>query len=283
MDSKQKLALSICDFLQDSISDNTIENDSKEGIQAAIKAIQTAFKLDNSKAEKLMPVFKVYLDTKKQAAGNAPTSTVSTDDKAAADELKSEGNKALASKNYQLAIEKYTAAIQLNSSAVYFANRAAAYSQNGQHEKARDDSKKALEIDPDYSKAYSRLGHAEFCLGNYKDSVAAYKKGLQMEPNNNSIKQSLAAAETKLAETSSSTTASRSAPAASGFPGMGGGMPDFSAMMQDPNFMNMAQNMMSNPAIAGMLNNPALQNMMSGMQGAPDLASMMANPQLQQM
>ena len=243
MEAKQQLAASICDFLQDSIKENAIQKDSKEGIEVAIQCIQAAFKVENIKSEKLMPIFKVYLDTKKQSnmANLNLNDKVSAEDKATADGLKSEGNKALAAKNFQLAIEKYTSAINLYASAVYYANRAAAYSQNGQHENARDDSKKALEIDPNYSKAYSRLGHAEFCLGNYKDSVEAYKKGLEMEPNNNSIKQSLAAAEAKVGELAT-TSRSAPAPAAGGFPGMGaGGMPDFSSMMSDPNFMNMGK------------------------------------------
>lgn len=35
---------------------------------------------------------------------------------------------------------------------------AAAYSQQGDHEKAVNDAKKAVEVDPKYSKAYSRMG-----------------------------------------------------------------------------------------------------------------------------
>lgn len=35
---------------------------------------------------------------------------------------------------------------------------AAAYSQQGDHEKAVQDAQKAIEIDPKYSKAYSRMG-----------------------------------------------------------------------------------------------------------------------------
>jgi hypothetical protein len=73
-------------------------------------------------------------------------------------------------------------------------------------------------------------------LGNYQEAVDAYKIGLEKEPNNSSIKQSLAAAEAKLNE-SSNVSRSASTPA---FPGSGaGGMPDFASMMSDPNFMNM--------------------------------------------
>lgn len=35
---------------------------------------------------------------------------------------------------------------------------AAAYSQQGDHEKAVKDAEKAIEVDPKYSKAYSRMG-----------------------------------------------------------------------------------------------------------------------------
>lgn len=44
----------------------------------------------------------------------------------------------------------------LLNSCMYFS--AAAYSQQGDHEKAVNDAKKAIEVDPKYSKAYSRMG-----------------------------------------------------------------------------------------------------------------------------
>lgn len=41
---------------------------------------------------------------------------------------------------------------------VRFFHSAAAYSQQGDYEKAVEDATKALEVDPKYSKGYSRLG-----------------------------------------------------------------------------------------------------------------------------
>ncbi|KAI8887703.1 TPR-like protein, partial [Backusella circina FSU 941] len=79
--------------------------------------------------------------------------------KAAAEQKKSNGNRMVAERNYPEAIKLYTEAIELDGkNAVYYANRAAAYTQQGAHDKAVDDAKKALEIDPKYSKAYSRMG-----------------------------------------------------------------------------------------------------------------------------
>ena len=147
----------------------------------------------------------------------------------------------MAEKKYSEAIEQYTKAIQIDGkNPVYFANRAAAYSQNGQHEKAVDDAKRAVEVDGKYSKGYSRLGHAHFCLTNYKEAVEAYEKGLELDPENSTMKSSLATARMKLSEVgtraspSASTAPPRSAPGAGGPGGM-----DFASMLSNPNFMSM--------------------------------------------
>ena len=42
---------------------------------------------------------------------------------------------------------------------VYFSNRAAAHSSKGDHASAVADSEKAIEVDPAFVKAYSRLGY----------------------------------------------------------------------------------------------------------------------------
>jgi len=50
-------------------------------------------------------------------------------------------------------------AIELDGrNAVYYCNRAAAHSKLNQHQAAIDDCKKAIAIDPLYSKAYGRMG-----------------------------------------------------------------------------------------------------------------------------
>lgn len=97
----------------------------------------------------------------------------------------------MAGKDYATAIALYTSAIQADpTNAVYYANRAAAYSQNNQHALAIEgiiykrtisvytlDSQQAITMDPTYSKAYSRMAHAHFCMNDYAEAVAAYEKG----------------------------------------------------------------------------------------------------------
>ena len=65
----------------------------------------------------------------------------------------------MAQKKYAEAIANYGEAIEKNpSNPVYFSNRAAAHSQAGDHQKAIDDAEQAKTLDPNFTKAYSRLG-----------------------------------------------------------------------------------------------------------------------------
>lgn len=211
-----------------------------------------------------------------------------------AEALKNDGNSKLASRQFNEAIALYSEAISLNPrNAIYYSNRAAAYSHIGEHQKAISDCNAAIKLDPKYSKAYSRLGLAYFSLGKYREAVEfGYRKALELEPNNATARESLAAAEAKIAESdAASQTAAPAAmpemPGMPGMPGMGaggnplaglnpdfirqamgafggagagaggapGGMPDLgglAGLMSNPQFASMAQNLMSNPAFMNM-------------------------------
>jgi tetratricopeptide (TPR) repeat protein len=66
----------------------------------------------------------------------------------------------MSAKKHDLAIESYDKAIALDPlNSVYFSNRAAAYSSKGDHASAVLDAEKAIEVDPSFVKAYSRLGY----------------------------------------------------------------------------------------------------------------------------
>lgn len=116
------------------------------------------------------------------SAASAPK-PASEADKAAAEEAKVEGNRLMSKKAYPEAIAKYSEAVKADpANPVYYSNRAAAYSQKGDHESAIADALKASEVDPTFAKAYSRLGHAYFSSGKYQEAVDAYEKGLELEP-----------------------------------------------------------------------------------------------------
>ncbi|GMH31241.1 hypothetical protein Nepgr_033084 [Nepenthes gracilis] len=116
--------------------------------------------------------------------------------------LKTLGNKAMQSLLYSDAIELYTCAIALcENNAVYYCNRAAAYTQSHKYNEAIRDCLKAIEIDPNYSKAYSRLGLAYYAQRNYSDAInKGFKKALELDPTNNAVKENIRVAEQKLKE-----------------------------------------------------------------------------------
>ncbi|KAK9096048.1 hypothetical protein Sjap_021545 [Stephania japonica] len=119
-----------------------------------------------------------------------------------AETFKSQGNKAMQSKLYSDAIELYTYAIALcEKNAVYYCNRAAAYTQIHMYAEAIRDSLKSIDIDPSYSKAYSRLGLAYYAQGNYRDAIdKGFMKALQLDPSSDSIKENIQVAQQKIME-----------------------------------------------------------------------------------
>ncbi|KAK3021483.1 hypothetical protein RJ639_045866 [Escallonia herrerae] len=124
------------------------------------------------------------------------------DQKDLAETFKSQGNKALKSKLFSDAIELYTYAIAIcEDNAVYYCNRAAAYTLINQFSEAIRDCLKSIEIDPNYSKAYSRLGFAYYAQGSYRDAIdKGFIKALQLDPSNVSVKENILVAEQKLRE-----------------------------------------------------------------------------------
>lgn len=219
---------------------------------------------------------------------NPPKSSGPTPTTPEAEEFKSQGNKAMQQKDYPKAIDLYTKAITLSpTNPIYLSNRAAAYSASHKHTEACADAELATSADPKYTKAWSRLGLARFVLGDAKGSMEAYQKGIDYEGNGGSeaMKKGYKTAKAKVEEeekeggdeeierAASPREAGGAGAGGGGMPdlaglasmlgggggGGGGGMPDLGALMNNPMFASMAQNMMSNPeALQGMSNNRML-------------------------
>jgi small glutamine-rich tetratricopeptide repeat-containing protein alpha len=145
--SKQRLALAICDFLTNSTTDGTLAADDKDSIEVAVNCIAESFKVDpNDKAavteavgsQNLLQIYGVYeklkSTSKPSASPSIPTSASaaaagsklpSDDDKKKAEDLKGQGNRAMASKDYPTAIDLYSQALALYpGNAIYLSNRA---------------------------------------------------------------------------------------------------------------------------------------------------------------
>ncbi|SAM85611.1 related to SGT2-cochaperone, glutamine-rich cytoplasmic protein [Ustilago bromivora] len=332
MSSQQTpLAYAVAQWLQQ--SSTSLPADQKAKLEQAAKSVSEAFGVDTSSSEQqakygsgpgLQAIFDIFLKTQSKMGGSAPTpaaaasgpstfapassSKPSDEDLAKAEQLKAEGNKAMSAKDFGAAIEAYGKAIELNpNSPVYFSNRAAAFSQIGQHDQAIDDAKQASKIDPTFGKAYSRLGHALFSSGRFQEAVKAYSKGVEVDPTNEVLKKGLAASKEQVSS-SSSTGASASAPSASrdavsspsagadagagtgefpNFGGGAGGMPDLASMMNNPMIAQMAQNLMSNPdSLTSLMNNPMLRQAAERFGsggGMPDMNAMMNDPAMRDM
>ncbi|KAF7437169.1 hypothetical protein PC9H_004005 [Pleurotus ostreatus] len=291
MSNKQKLALAIIDFLNQAKTDGSVSEDAAESLDVA--GIDS-FQVDPSDASQvqklsvkpatLQSIFNVFLQTKdKVGSGSgeaaAPTSkTPSAADKTQAEKFKQEGNSLMSSKKYDEAIDLYTKAVNLDpTNPVYYSNRAAAHSSKGDHLSAVGDAEKAIEVDPKFTKAYHRLGHAQYSLADYKAAASAFERGLELDPANASFKSGLSNAKARIVPDDDDAPAD-TAPASGGLGNMsgmadmlrgmgggagggGGGMPDLASLMNNPQMMAMAQQMMANGGLAGLMQNPAVADM----------------------
>jgi len=220
-----------------------------------------------------------------EAPAAAASSQPTAEQEAQAEEIKAQGNKALSAKNFDQAVDFYTQALELRPGHhIYLCNRAAALSYLDRHEEALTDAQTAIEREPSYVKAYSRLGFANFQLGNYSEAVEVYEKGLEYDAENASLKKGLQEAQQKLALAQSGDGG-----AAAGGAGMADMMKMAQGMMQDPAAMQQAMNMMGGmggtggadgqgvPDMSALMNNPMMANMAQNMMQNPEMMQNMMN------
>ncbi|KAK3835551.1 MAG: hypothetical protein J3R72DRAFT_494169 [Linnemannia gamsii] len=109
-------------------------------------------------------------------------------------ELKLEGNSLLKEQKFQMAATKYTDAITLpgisdGDLSVLYSNRSCCYLKLGKDAQALEDAKLSKLMNPDYIKAYIRLGKAYESLGKYDKAIKNFDKALSLDMNNNEIRQ----------------------------------------------------------------------------------------------
>ncbi|KAI4924713.1 hypothetical protein J4E85_007830 [Alternaria conjuncta] len=309
--SKKRLALAILDFLQTSQTDGSVAPDDAEQLEVAANCIAEAFKVDaaDEAAKKdaigdqnLLAIYNVYEKLKGKTTATTEGSSSAKEARPAtpqtpaagsgpggpnkdeAERLKGLGNEAMKKKDYDGAVKHYTAALEvIPLNPIYLSNRAAAYSGQGKHELAKEDAEMAVAADPNYSKAWSRLGLAKYVLGDAKGAMEAYKSGMDAEGGGSEVmRKGYETAKKKVEEDGGDVGAPDAARGAGGMGGGGGGMPDLSALagmlgggggggggmpdlaglMQNPMMRQMAQNLMSNPdMMSNLMNNPRIAEM----------------------
>ena len=178
-----------------------------------------------------------------------------------ANDLKTQGNALFQAGDFAQASKLFTEAIALSpDDHVLYSNRSACHAKLGDYPSALNDAEKCVSLKSDWARGYQRLGLAQFYLKNYKEAVATYQKGIEIDPNNVSLKEGLEQAQQALEE--------------------GGYIqqmllklmadPETKEYLQDPTFVQKMQMIQQNPQMIGMFaSDPKVQKALQVMFGLP--------------
>lgn len=147
-------------FLQQQIDTCNFSTDIVESLEVAGQCLETAYDLpslasmatssaDDSPLNHI-DLYEIFDST---------CLKISPERKLMAENIKNDGNLLMKEEKYNEALNAYNRAISIDATnPVFYCNRAAAFSRMADFQKAADDCKMALRYDPNYSKAYGRLG-----------------------------------------------------------------------------------------------------------------------------
>ncbi|KAL4807779.1 DUF89-domain-containing protein [Aspergillus unguis] len=117
---------------------------------------------------------------------------MASQDVEAANALKLQGNKAFVSHEWPTAVDLYTQAIEkYDKEPSFFSNRAQCHIKLEAYGFAVADATKALELDPNYIKAYWRRALANSAILNYREAMKDFKAVVKREPGNRDAKLKL--------------------------------------------------------------------------------------------
>ena len=207
----------------------------------------------------------------KEPPQSTPPQPVSAEARGQAEAFKNTGNSHLAAKRAAEAAEAYTHAIELDpENFVYFSNRAAAFTMQGEYEAALEDCRAAVSLNPEYAKGYGRMGAAYMGLGNPIAAIEAYEKAVKLDPDNVGYQSAKRISAQKKKEQEKEASPAPAGPPsgspASPFAGLGG--MDIGALLNNPELIRMASQMMGSPdAMRSMMNSPQLAAMMQSLMG----------------
>jgi len=119
--------------------------------------------------------------------------------------------------------------------------------------------------------------HAQYSLEDFKAAANSFERGLKLDPTNAGLKLGLQNAKSRISSSQNEVPTSEMpsgrgtdagevgdmADMFSNMGGSGGGMPDLSTFMNNPQLMAMAQQMAANGGMEQLMQNPAVANMVS--------------------
>jgi len=276
LEGKRTLIFAILKFLREESKQENIAADLKESLEVASQCLESSYEISIDD-EICRDNFDSGLDLIGLAEKSVIKKVIAPELKEKADKFKNEGNELMKQEKYNEALAKYKEAIEIDASnAVYYCNRAAAYSKISDFTNSIEDCKNALKIDPSYGKAWGRLGLALLSNNQYEEAYEAYTKAIQLEPTNDGYKQNLKIVEDKLknmtfANAAGAGGAAGAMPNIPGMPDMGGmgNIGNMMGMFNNPQFMNMATQLMSDPQMQNVMSNLVTNMFQPGQEGAP--------------
>lgn len=208
-------------------------DDTVESLEVAVQCLETAFHLPTGKKSTIddeesheewdvqHPLANV--DAFQLFRHSYDAGDISEERKIEAEQLKNDGNGLMKDEKYVEALRAYSryecladqfcydfnvfsffffffcrALIIDPTNPVIYCNRAAAHSRLGDFQHAADDCKLALRYDPDYSKAYGRMGNAYSNLRRPELALDAYRNAIRLDPSNPDYQHNLAVTEERL-------------------------------------------------------------------------------------
>ncbi|XP_040987240.1 hsp70-Hsp90 organizing protein 3-like [Juglans microcarpa x Juglans regia] len=102
-----------------------------------------------------------------------------------ADEEREKGNEYFKQQKYPEAVKHYTESLRRNpKDPKAYSNRAACYTKLGALPEGLKDAEKCIELDPTFSKGYTRKGAVQFFMKEYDKALETYQEGLKHDPSN---------------------------------------------------------------------------------------------------
>ena len=107
-------------------------------------------------------------------------------------QAKEKGNAAFMAQDFEKAVYYFGKGLKIDQyNEVFWSNRSAAYCSLKEYEKALEDAEQAIALKPGWAKAYTRKAAALHGLQRYEESIEAYKKGLEIDPNSVQLQKAL--------------------------------------------------------------------------------------------
>ncbi|GFR27629.1 retrovirus-related Pol polyprotein from transposon 17.6 [Trichonephila clavata] len=192
-ENTRRLVLAIIDFLQSQlVSRHDLSLEDRDGLEIAIECLEMAYGLEDNEHIQRRSLLDMFTQV---------SNPVSIQDKLQAESFKASGNDKMSQEQYREAEVDYSKAIELDRwNAVYFCNRAGARIKLEQLFEAISDCRQALLLNPDYAKAYGRMGQAYALMQRPRRAARCYRQALELEPDNERYRNNLNVAENQAAQ-----------------------------------------------------------------------------------